>query len=265
MFSTPFLKSLQPFSTIRFVDWNNVINSGITSWQQVTPPTSFLTTGLTSVPYQDMIELCNEAQKDMWVNIPALATPAFAQSLAQLVYANLDPNLNVYLEYSDETWASNWAEYQQVYKAAQSNPLVTLTGVLAESSSKALTSSLASARHSGVSSAQLTRVSDRSLPASRASSNLALDPAPVHPDQLRNAEPVCLGRRDRALRLSSHRRRCRRADPQQPLCRPEPERLNDIRVHGPDKRRGRRSVSSSARRHTKAALLFPGTTASMFK
>ena len=51
-----------------------------------------------------MIELCNETQKDMWINIPALATPAFVQSLAQLIDADLDPNLNVYIEYSNETW-----------------------------------------------------------------------------------------------------------------------------------------------------------------
>ena len=51
-----------------------------------------------------MIELCNEAQKDMWINIPALATPQFVQSLAQLIAANLDPNLNVYVEYGNEDW-----------------------------------------------------------------------------------------------------------------------------------------------------------------
>ena len=51
-----------------------------------------------------MIELCNEAQKDMWINIPAMATPQFVQSLAQLIAAELDPNLNVYVEYGNEDW-----------------------------------------------------------------------------------------------------------------------------------------------------------------
>ena len=60
-----------------------------------------------------MIELCNEAQKDMWINIPALATPSYVQSLAQLIDSELDPNLNVYVEYSDETWIAAWVEYDK--------------------------------------------------------------------------------------------------------------------------------------------------------
>ena len=67
-------------------------------------PSDFITDGPGGVPYEDMIELCNEAQKDMWINIPALATPQFVQSLAQLISANLDPNLNVYVEYGNENW-----------------------------------------------------------------------------------------------------------------------------------------------------------------
>ncbi len=123
MFTNTFLKTLEPFSAIRFVDWESVINSDVSSWSQRVPPTSFIATQ--GVPFEDMIELANESQKDMWLNIPALATPAFVENLAQLVYANLDPNLNVYLEYSDETWNDSFAEYSQVLQAATTNPLVT--------------------------------------------------------------------------------------------------------------------------------------------
>ena len=105
MFTNTFLNQLKPFSTIRFENWNNVISSTASTWQLRTPPTSFLSTGTTGVPYEDMIELANEAQKDMWINIPALATPNYVQNLAQLIDSDLDPNLNVYVEYSDETWA----------------------------------------------------------------------------------------------------------------------------------------------------------------
>ena len=127
MFTNAFLQSLKPFSTIRFENWNAVINSTTTSWQERAPPTSFLTTTNLGVPYEDIIELCNEAQKDMWINIPALATPSYVQSLAQLIDSELDPNLNVYVEYSDETWNAAWLEYSQVLQAAGTNPLVTAT------------------------------------------------------------------------------------------------------------------------------------------
>ena len=128
MFTNTFLNQLKPFSTIRFENWNNVIDSTASSWQERTLPTSFLSTTATGVPYEDMIELANESQKDMWINIPALASPNYVQNLAQLIDNDLDPNLKVYVEYSDETWSSAWLEYSQVLQAAQSNPLVTAAG-----------------------------------------------------------------------------------------------------------------------------------------
>jgi NPCBM/NEW2 domain len=128
MFTNEFLNELKPFSTIRFENWNNVIGSTASTWQQRTPPGSFVATGTYGVPYEDMIELANEAQKDLWINIPALATPNYVQNLAQLINSELDPNLNVYVEYSDETWDPIWPEYTQVLQAAQSNPLVTAKG-----------------------------------------------------------------------------------------------------------------------------------------
>ncbi len=125
MFTNAFLQTLKPFSTIRFVQWNNVVDSTASTWASRALPTSFSTTGTMGVPYEDIIELANESQKDMWINIPALATPDYVQNLAQLIYSNLDPNLNVYVEYSDETWNGGFYEYSQVLQLANSNPLVT--------------------------------------------------------------------------------------------------------------------------------------------
>ncbi len=130
MFTNQFLNQLKPFSTIRYENWMQVIGSTISTWQQRTPPTSFLATTSSGVPYEDMIELANESQTNMWINIPALADSNYVQNLAELIKADLDPNLKVYVEYSDETW--NWAfpEAYQIMALAQSNPLVTPNGDL---------------------------------------------------------------------------------------------------------------------------------------
>ena len=126
MFTPAFLQSLQPFSNIRFLGWDEVNNSTVSSWADRVSPTNFITDNPTDgVPYEDMIELCNEAQKDMWINIPALATPQFIQSLAQLVQTKLDPDLNVYVEYSNETWNTAFHQFSQVLNAAKLNPMVT--------------------------------------------------------------------------------------------------------------------------------------------
>ena len=125
MFTPAFLQSLKPFSDIRFMEWEGTNDSTLSNWANRVTPTSFTTDGPGGVPFEDMINLCNVTQEDMWINIPALATPQFTQSLAQLIYANLDPNLNVYIEYSNEVWNADFTAYSQVLSAAKANPLVT--------------------------------------------------------------------------------------------------------------------------------------------
>ena len=125
MFTPAFIQALKPFSDIRFMDFEGTNNSTLSNWTNRVTPTSFLTDGPAGVPFEDMIELCNVTQEDMWINIPALATPQFTQSLAQLIYTDLDPNLNVYVEYSNETWNTVFTADSQVLSAAKTNPLVT--------------------------------------------------------------------------------------------------------------------------------------------
>jgi hypothetical protein len=124
MYTPAFLQALQPFSTIRFVNWAEVITNPVANWSARVGPNAFITDGSGGVPYEDMIELANEAQKNMWLNIPVNATPAFVQSLAQLVASKLDSNLNVYLEDGDEIWNTNYFEYNAVYALAKANPVL---------------------------------------------------------------------------------------------------------------------------------------------
>jgi hypothetical protein len=128
MFTPAFLQVLEPFSDLRFLNWEDVNNSTVANWSQRVPPTALITDGPAGDPYEDMITLCNETQKDMWILVPAEAPPAYVEGLAQLIDADLDPNLNVYLEYSNETWNGGFAAFDQVLGAAESNPLVTQNG-----------------------------------------------------------------------------------------------------------------------------------------
>ncbi len=124
MFTPDFLQSLKPFSDIRFMNWGQTNDSTLANWQDRVGPNAFLTDGPGGVPYEDMIELCNETGKDMWINIPALATPQFVQSLAQLISAQLNPSLNVYFEYGNEDWNAGFSAYGQIAKAALANPVL---------------------------------------------------------------------------------------------------------------------------------------------
>ena len=56
------------------------------------------------------VSLANQSNTDLWLNFSSNIDDASVASIAQMVSANLNPSLNVYLEYSNEPW--NLAFYQ---------------------------------------------------------------------------------------------------------------------------------------------------------
>jgi len=68
-----------------------------------------------------VIELGNMLRKDIWICIPNSATEDYVTNLAQLIDDNLDPDLNVYLESSNEVWNNIFP--QQAWNVAQAADL----------------------------------------------------------------------------------------------------------------------------------------------
>jgi hypothetical protein len=93
----------------------------------------------TGMAYEHMVALCNATGRNMWINIPHLATADYITRLAKLirfgsdgvnpydavnanpVFPPLNSNLKVYVEFSNEIWSSgfsfpqgNWAQEQAV-------------------------------------------------------------------------------------------------------------------------------------------------------
>jgi hypothetical protein len=122
IWNATFIGELAPYSVLRFMDWGATNNSKVQTWSQRRLPTdsgngdigyidgsSPLTPGLA---YEWMIDLCNRTGKDMWVNLPHLSDNNYANQLAQLIKEKLDPNLKVYVEYSNETWNGGFTQFQ---------------------------------------------------------------------------------------------------------------------------------------------------------
>ena len=61
------------------------------------------------VPVEVMISLANTLQRDIWVNMPHVASNDYVKQYAKQVYADLDPKLKVYVEYSNEVWNNGFA------------------------------------------------------------------------------------------------------------------------------------------------------------
>jgi hypothetical protein len=138
-----FLQSLGP-TVLRFMNWTQTNNSPITTWASRAMPSDATQTekatllnfnGTTDangqpkgVSWEYAIELANAVHADMWINIPAQANDNYVQQLASLikngdtingvVYPPLSPDLNVYIEYSNETWNAGDEGFQYATDAA---------------------------------------------------------------------------------------------------------------------------------------------------
>src|SRR5205085_12212945 len=113
IFNPVFLDRLRTYSVLRFMDWSKTNGSGVKTWSQRAPLSYANWTGPAGVPIEIMVALCNRVGAHPWFNIPHLTDDTYATNFAQLVKANLDPALGVYVEYSNETW--NWGFAQATY------------------------------------------------------------------------------------------------------------------------------------------------------
>lgn len=152
LFHPTFLEKLAEvnWTFLRAMDWVVTNASPQQDWSDRRLPTHVFQAGLlnprspgggsegereTGVAFEHIVALCNAANKNLWINVPHLASDDFITRLAQLirfgsdgvnpypaeqadpVYPPLAPGLRVFVEYSNEIWSSgfsfpqgNWAE-----------------------------------------------------------------------------------------------------------------------------------------------------------
>lgn len=118
-FTPDFLESVQFYSSIRFMDWLHTNSTPVSKWADRKTPQSLEQTGAAGVSWEYVVELSNLLKIDPWINVPALADDDYILQLAKFMKANLDPSLNLYVEYSNEVWNSIFAQYSQNLNAAQ--------------------------------------------------------------------------------------------------------------------------------------------------
>ncbi len=105
-----FIDHLKPYSTLRFMDWLRTNGSD--------PDPNFGQTEFGDVSVFDMVWLANEVGADPWFNMGHLWSDDEVRAFAKLVRDQLDPNLKVYVEWSNEVWnpsitdVHRWAENQ---------------------------------------------------------------------------------------------------------------------------------------------------------
>ncbi len=119
------LKSQMP-DTLRAQEIVKMNKGNLTAnWADRPKPTdaSFAKAG---VPWEYLIQLCNQVGSNLWACIPAHATDDYIRQFATLVKGTLNANLKIYLEYSNEVW--NLAYEQGKYNYAQAQAEVAKGG-----------------------------------------------------------------------------------------------------------------------------------------
>lgn len=124
-FNPEFIRKIEPFGTLRFMDWMDTNNSEQSEWSD-RPKKQDARYSNDGVPVEIMVELANLTDSDPWFTIPHQATDEYVQNFAQYVEDNLEPDLNVYVEYSNEVWnrlfeQSRWAGEQASQEWSNSN------------------------------------------------------------------------------------------------------------------------------------------------
>jgi hypothetical protein len=138
-FNNPLLLEISKFSVIRFMDflatnsnqqvnWSDRMLPSSPSYQRLVNINNYGWEGLGG-PWEDVILLGNETGKDVWINIPVNATDSYVTDVAKMLkygsdgvnpytssqtnplYPPLNPNLHVYIEYSNEVWNPDFSQF----------------------------------------------------------------------------------------------------------------------------------------------------------
>ncbi|MEO1799106.1 MAG: cellulose-binding protein [Cyanobacteria bacterium J06629_2] len=117
VFNPEFLAKIEPFGTLRFMDWQQTNNSRQSEWSDRPEPEDarYYEQG---VPVETMVQLANQTNSNPWFTMPHQANDQYIANFAQYVRDNLKPHLAVYVEYSNETW--NWRLEQTKWIEQQS-------------------------------------------------------------------------------------------------------------------------------------------------
>jgi hypothetical protein len=107
-FDPKWFQAIDDFRVLRTHDWQG------TNFSKVTGPTdndftadqAFWVRDGRGMPIELLVETANQARSDLWINIPHLATNEYMRDVAEFVKTNLDKDLRVYVEYTNEYWTT---------------------------------------------------------------------------------------------------------------------------------------------------------------
>ncbi len=116
VFNPLWLKYVQRFRAIRFMDWMGTNGSDQDAWSRRPRPDDY-TWQWRGVPLEILVSLANRIHADPWFNMPHKANDDYIRNMALLVRTNLNKESTIYVEHSNEVW--NWRFKQAHYAKEQ--------------------------------------------------------------------------------------------------------------------------------------------------
>ncbi len=112
-FNPDYLERIQPFDTFRFMDWMQINGSTQQTWDD-RPEMTDASWTQKGTPVELMVNLANLTNTNPWFCMPAMADDQYITNFATYVKNNLNPNLKVYVEYSNEVWNYSFMQGSQI-------------------------------------------------------------------------------------------------------------------------------------------------------
>ena len=125
LFNPDFIDTIEDYEVLRFMEWMDTNNSTVSQWEEYAQIQDLNYTN--GVPVEVMVALANQTGIDPWFTMPHQATDEYITQFALTVKQYLDPELDVYIEFSNEVWnldfdQAHWAMEQG--QLAYTNPNV---------------------------------------------------------------------------------------------------------------------------------------------
>jgi hypothetical protein len=111
LFNPAFLKLIQNFRALRFMDWFQTNGSTLSSWSDRPSPSYAFFGTPKGVPLEIALQVANAVSADAWMNVPVMADDSYITQMAMLVHSQLGKNQKIYVELSNEVWNSSFSQY----------------------------------------------------------------------------------------------------------------------------------------------------------
>lgn len=114
VFNPDYLRFMRDYKVIRYMNMSGITRNPMSRWEErprMDQATWGGPEGVRGAPLEMMIELSNRLSADAWFNLPHAANDDFVRRYARMLKTHLNPDLKVYVEYSNETWNGIFSQH----------------------------------------------------------------------------------------------------------------------------------------------------------